>query len=307
MSEILRFEKGAAKRFTRRLSEQMSAWGKSAADNAISFLQLVNDNPGQAVDRIPEFILRARDSAGPGSHVWEAYAGGACELWTAPVLDIVGTIYPILPKDIRKRALEHSLDFLDRQNYFVAQDNVERINEPWLVGDIVLNRWIYWCGFEEYSDLLEKHQNWGEVYRKLDKIKSAFWFSMAVALKEHASDEVRENYYRFFPTLIDRTKDAIAAIAVVHAQTRFLKTGASLEESVEDELVGFDPTLLPDIKRRITEQKWVDLDEPVHINPSDGSTRWKHRSEIEVTYCPNKIVEIRVRRDLNLLNHPVQD
>lgn len=289
MSEILRFEDGVHKRIAREIINQMGSWEINAVDNANSFSQLLIDNPRQAIKRISEFIAKARDSEGPESHVYEAYTGGANESWTAPILDLVGVIYPILPQDVRKEALTHSLGFLDTQKYPIAQDNVERIDEPWLVGDIITNRPLYWCGFAEYCGLLQEHKSWGEVFKTLEsgKIKSAFWMSMAVAWRDCAADAVRENYPKFFPTLMDRTKDAIAAMTMVKAQNEFLQEGTSLKEAVERRLVRYDPQLIPDIRRKIQEAKWVDLDEAVYIkefDPIDGY--WKHRSKIKTTYSP---------------------
>ncbi len=287
MAKILEFEEKARQCVTDRIISQIGSWYQVAGDNAAEFGELINRNPNEAVNKIPEFIQKAIHSCGPDSSYVNAVAGGFNPDFTAPLFDLVGQIYPDLPKNTRAKALRSILDSIGTQTYPVAQLSVETINEPWLVGDIVANEPFYRPGFKEYSDLLQQHQSWVQIYPRLDKIRSAFWMSLAVIYEGSTSPEVRDNYYRFFPTLIDRTQDALAAYTMVYAQNNFLTKGVPLEEGVEKRLRKYDPKLRPSIRTKIVEQKWVDLDDYIYVkDESSDRGDWKRRSTITDTYSP---------------------
>lgn len=278
--ELLRFEDGVQKRLTESFIAPIKDWYNVSEENTAAFYELAVNDPNLAVQSLPEFIERARNSAGPGTKVYEAYVGGANHDWTGPLIDVVGTIYPLLETETRKQALVNTFDFLDRQNYVTAQDNLELVNEPWLVSDVLINCGnLYWCGYQQYVEMLEKYPTWAELYPHLRDVKSAFWMALAVSQSRFANDSIKDNFARVFPTLVDRTRDAIAAITIVRAQDKYLISGTPVIETVEASLFGYDHAWIPEIKRKLGEKKWVDLDKAVYVKKGE-EFEWKRRSEI---------------------------
>lgn len=260
MAEILRFENHYQKRLVDKIVDTIGDWYGQAEEVAQSYSKLMAENPTLAIAQLPAFINKARE-INPGGRWVETIAGGPNQDWTAPMLDIVGVVYPVLDKSVRREALLKCLGYLDGLNYFNSQNHVELINEPWLVGDIVINRPLYWCGFQEYCDLLQKHKTWKELYPQLLHTRSAFWLAMGVVRTEFASDEVKDNFYRVFPSLTDRTLDAIAGITHVHAEHESRKEGTPMKQNIESRLFKYGRRFHGDIIRKMTEGKWVSLEE----------------------------------------------
>lgn len=152
------------------------------------------------------------------------------------------------------------MSFLDGLNYFNAQDNVELINEPWLVADIIINRPLYWCGFEEYCKVLKERTTWEDFSSYIDSAKSAFFLAYAITIPKYSSENIRKNFYNEFPYLIDRTEDAIAAILFDFAQYENKKKRNSHKKYIEKELSKFDSILHKDILKKMQEAKWIKLD-----------------------------------------------
>jgi hypothetical protein len=260
--------------------KQLHSWNEIAKQNADNFYAIVNSDPEAAVTRIKEFILKARDTAGPNSHFWEGFVGGPNPDWMAPTLNAIGLIYPDLKTEVRKVAFKSVMGFLDGLKYGYSQNQVEVIDEPWLVADIVINRPLYWSGYADYIKILEKYRTWKDLYPHLSGAKSNFWLAYTVAKPEYASEDIRNNYFKIFPSLVDRTQDAIAAMAVVINQTFFISQGESFEEAVSNDLSQVDVRLVDGIKRKMQEKKWIDLDEPVYIRKAKDGNYYKRRSEV---------------------------
>lgn len=281
MPELLQFEAFARKKKIDQWMEVMGGWWEKADQVAEEYRGLITTDPKLAIKQLPDFLDKARDINPERSFV-EAVAGGPNPDWTAPLIDIIGAVYPSLDKQTRKEALSVSLNFLDVLNYFNSQQNVELINEPWLVSDIVINRPLYWCGFKKYCNLLEKNPTWESFYPHLKSVRSAFWLGMAVSRTKYASEPVQTNFYRMFPTLMDRTQDAIAAIIFVNAQNDYLEEDTPIIQSIESSLFKYDPRLYKGIVKKIEERKWVDLDQGVYVGDSKGKDRsdYIYRSDI---------------------------
>jgi len=282
--EILRFEDAVQMKLAKGFVAPIVDWYNVSAENTETFHELALRDPNLAVQQLPEFIERARNSAGPGTKAYEVYVGGANHDWTGPLIDVVGTVYSLLEVETRQQALGNIFGFLDQQNYFAAQDNVELVNEPWLVADILVNRDLYWCGYQQYVEMLEKHPNWSELFPHLGEVKSAFWMALAVSQPRFASDDVRGNFTSVFPTLVDRTQDAIAAITTAHAQNKFLTDDKPVAESVQASLFKYDHSWIPAIRRKIGEKKWIDLDNEVYVKRGEEH-EWKRRSQIPALEC----------------------
>jgi len=279
VEKIIRIEELMAKRDANQFVGTIGSWYENAACASTELGQLFINNPTMAVEKIPDFIMKVRDSAGEGSHAYEALTGGANPDWTGRMIDVVGEFYPTLSRSLRVKALKHTLGFIDLQNYMVAQDNVRLINEPALVRDILVNRSLYWCGCSKYVDLLEQNPEWTDLYPKLEKIASAFWMAFAVSQPKCSSEDIRNNFYAMFPTLIKGTQNAIAGLTYVRAQDDFLTKGIPVAQGVESRLFRYDRALWDGIKAGIKAKDWIDLDEPVYMG-SDTDTHWAYRSSI---------------------------
>ncbi len=255
MGDLLDFEKAYRERMVSKLMNQLGTMYQQANGVANDYYQLILKNPEEAIQRLPEFIERARD-INP-VRAYEAMAGGPNHDWTGPMLDILGIVYPELEKDAREKGLRQCMNFLDGLNSFYSQNHVELINDPWLASDIVITRPLYWCGYKQYCDLAEQNKSWKDFSEKMNSARSAFWLAMAITHPEYASLEVRKNFHETFPTLMDRTKDAIAAMVAVYGGRKAEREGLELADCIEERLAKHDPMLYDNIRAKIEEKKWI--------------------------------------------------
>src|SRR3989344_970605 len=256
MGDVINFEEEARKRQVDKMILTMGGMNYDARNIAGSYYQLMLEDPLKAIKELSLYIDKARDINPSGI---EAMAGGPNFSWTAPLLDILGVAYPILDKNARRECLTQCLYFLSDLNSFNAQNNVERINEPWLVADIVISRGLYWWGYEEYPESLSKHPTWADFYQHIESAKSAFWLALAITRPKYSSLEIRTKFYKQFPSLIDRTSDAIAAIIFNSAENANKESGTPMESSIKERLSKYDPVLHGVIKAKIQEEKWIKL------------------------------------------------
>lgn len=246
-------------RLVEKIVSILGEMDEKAGNIVNSFYLRIMENPLSAVEELHCFISKARN-INPGGMVGEAYAGGPNYDWTGPVIDMLGTIYPLLEKEVRKKGLLETLSFLDGLNYFNSQNNVELINEPWLVADIIINRPLYWPGYKQYCNLLEQNPNWIDFSQHIDSVKSKFWLALTITRPKYSSLDIRANFYTQFPDLIDRTGDAIATIIFNYAQQESQKNGNTIEPYIEENLLDYDPHLHNNIRKKIEEKKWIKLD-----------------------------------------------
>ena len=134
-------------------------------------------------------------------------------------MNIVGDLYPLLDKEERVIALQNVLGHLDGLRDDYATNHVERIHEPWLVCDVIINCWNYWPGASEYVSFLKKDPSWSEVFELTNSAQGKCWLTLAVVntVKENTTLDTRRHFYRTFPILVDCTLDFIAARIVVCA------------------------------------------------------------------------------------------
>jgi hypothetical protein len=256
MGKLLDFEKPHRERVTQGLMGDIGAMYKQASEVSYDYCRLMVENPTKAIQMLPEFLERAR--GGIQDRRIEGMAGGPNHDWTTPMFNILGAVYPTLDRDAREVGLKHCLKFLDGINGTYSQFHVELINEPWLASDIVITRPSYFCGYIEYCNFAKKNQKW-ENFSKIVP-RSAFWLSMAITHPEYTSLEVRKNYYEQFPTLMDRTKDAIAAMVAAYGGRKAENKGLKLEDCINERLIKHDPILHKEIRVKIEEKKWILLD-----------------------------------------------
>lgn len=258
MGDVIDAEKIFLERRVQRVINGIGDMYQQAGEVASAYYQLMLAKPEEAIQRFPEFMEKAR-GVNPG--IGEAMAGGPNHDWTAPIINIVGIIYSAQERNIRKNILQQCMNFLDGINYLNSQRNVALINDPWLAADIVITRPLYWCGYKEYCDLIKENKTWQEFSGKIETTRSDFWLAMAVTHPEHASLDIRTQFYKQYPTLMDRTEDAIAAMVAVYGGRKAERNGVPLETCINKRLVKHDPMLHDDIRRKIEEEKWILLSE----------------------------------------------
>ncbi len=269
MGDLIDFEKAVKERYVRKLEainkcsfddviSQLALIERRASEVICEYYQLMLQNPNQVVLRLPEFIEKVRE-ANPQRY-YESLAGGPKPEWTGSLLDILGMIYPSLERDERESGLKQCLYFLDSIRSDYAANQVELINDPWLAADIVITRPVYWCGYKEYANFALENKTWKSFSKKMNCTGSYFWLAMAVTHPEYTSLDVRKNFYEQYPILMDRTKDAIAAMVAVYGGRKVAREGLELEVCINERLVKHDSLLHDDIRLKIDEKKWVLLD-----------------------------------------------
>ena len=233
------------------------------------FVELAQEDPAQAIKEFPKTLERV---LGAGNNFFKGImCGGPHPAATVPLLNAIGGVYADVPREVRLSGLHQVFGFLDGLNYLNAQDNVELIQEPWLVGDILVNCSLYWPGFKPYVDRLEGVVTWDgfeqeflkqhdEDSRYLDA-PSTFWLAYAVARKDcSGSSEVRQVFSEVFPEVMDRTKDVAAALVADHSLLDELnpEKGIPYEQGVGERLGGeYEDSWHEDLVRRIGEEKWM--------------------------------------------------
>lgn len=236
------------------LGEKYATAGTLTAE----FAALAAEDPRGAIDRLSGFIERARDiNSNPA--FTEAIAGGPNQDWIAPLLNVIGDLYPAFDRATRERALRTCLSYLDGLNYFYSQNHLELMDGPWLVGDILINRGLYWCGYARQCELLTAHTTWDACAPLVEAARSKFWFAMAVINREYASPGVRHGFYGAYPRLVDHTLDAIAGLTQTHAEHRAARGDVLIEESVSHSLNRYDPNVHDEIRQKIIAHEWIEL------------------------------------------------
>src|SRR3989338_550766 len=237
------------------------------------FLELAQKNPKRAIEEFPRVLGQVLSS---GNGFFNGTnCGGPFEWVTAPLLNVIGSIYPKLPKDVRGSALSQAMNFLDGLRYDNSQRNVELIQEPWLVGDIYINRDLYWPGSKDYVERLKGITSWQEFESRFMKedekgnsyldAKSLFFLAYTLSRVEDGPQEIRRTFSEIFPDIAERTKDVIAAFIHDWAeyeeadQKRKIPYKKGLEEGIKD----YAPEWHDDIRERITQTKWVYLPETI--------------------------------------------
>jgi hypothetical protein len=258
MGNVINIEEARKKKSKEKLVSSVGVLYEAAGDIAKSFNKLMSENPVSAIKKLPEFIEKARNVI-PDRGLVEAAAGGPNPHWTSPMLDILGIVYPTLEKDVRKEGLLKCLNFLDNLGSGHAQCNVEFIDEPWLVADIAVNRPMYWRECEQYTWLLRGTKSWKNFSPYIMSAKSEFLLALAVIRPADSSLEIRTNFYKQYPDLIDRTLDAVAAITFERAIESNKRNGVSVDEYVNGRIRNYDPLFHDGIRKKIEEKKWIKL------------------------------------------------
>ena len=254
MGNVLSFRDGR----TKRVINQIGRMYNKANNLTQEYYQLMLNDPDKGIEELPNFLRGVR-KINPEPAL-ESMAGGPNHDWTGPMLNIIGIVYPILKIENREKALVKCLDFLDGLRYDYSQNHVELINEPLLIRDIIISRTIYWPGYQIYIDQLDKNKTWKDFKPYLEKTKSEFFLAYAVTKHEHSSIEVRTKFYKTFPDLMIRTKQAIGGIIYDEAKRYHEKDKITIEKYIDDTIIKYDPLLHNDIRKSMLEEDWIKID-----------------------------------------------
>lgn len=224
----------------------------------IEYKDLFKRDLAEAIKQLPLFLERVRNI---GDRGYESFAEGPNHDWACPLLNIIGNLYPLLSEEERNLAFQNVLNYLDGINSSYAQNHLKHMHEPWLVRDIVINRWIYWPGFEEYIHFFKQDPINTEFAEKILSSKSKCWFAYATIYnKEILSVQHREKrqiFYTAFPNLTDRTLDFIAARIKQGAITFAEKEGQTEAKYILEHFENVDPFVHERLKGKMYDRKWL--------------------------------------------------
>jgi hypothetical protein len=252
---------------TQRILNHITLMGSVVKEHYQEIFEEISlDNPSRAVEKFPEFLDKIL-SVGNGFFSGKM-CGGPYPPATIPLFNTIGSVYPLLPKEIRSQALEKVMNFLNRQNYVLSQEYVEGIHEPWLCADIIADsRFLYWPGYKEYINRLEGKVVWSDLEGDLVKqneegsyldVKSDFWFAFTVG-RASTSEHIRNSLTEFCPDLVERTKDACATIIAVETARPVSKKESknSFSQEAEIHLSHYAPEWHEDLVKKINGRNWV--------------------------------------------------
>jgi hypothetical protein len=226
-------------------------------------------NDPNIINEFQTILEKALNAATPVDRAFgEALGGGPHEGIPAAMCNNVGKVYPFLAIGPRIEALQGVVSMLDGYNYFLSQNVVELIHDPWLVRDILYSRWLYWPGFKEYIDALKglsRFEEFKDAFMsdgEIDKrqVKSSFFLSMALLRGDHTTDHIRQGFCEHFPRLTDKSLDAAAAICARDAKYYIRKEKLKREDAVMKTLQMHPKQFQSRLSRKISERKWITLD-----------------------------------------------
>jgi hypothetical protein len=256
MGEVVSLEERQRRKSVDALVNSIGGMYDSAGEFAEEFLDLAMNDPMQAVEQLPRFIAKARSINPPGI---EAMAGGPNHDWVAPMFNVLGAVYPFLPPDAREKGLRKCIDYLDGLNYFYSQNHVELIDEPLLVADIKINRYLYWPGYKHATALLEKYRGWDEFKEHMGEVRSEFFRTYPILKPKYASLNVRTGFAKEFPDLLERLLGAAAALTWDKAESIAKQDGKPYDSLLTEYMNDFDPLLHGMIHAKIGERNWIVL------------------------------------------------
>ena len=246
---------------TEKILNHISLVGAYVNESVIeTFRERILTNPETVADDLPKTLDQLL-SAGNG-FFRGIMCGGPYPPATAPLISAVGIVYPLLEREQQMRALNSCLDFLDGVRYDSSQENMEYVHEPLLLRDVIMNRSIYWPGFNQYSDKIKACATWDDFEKAFMKegrlaVQSAFLLSNAVCRTDVCNEHVRRCYTEAFPDLLDRTKDALAGFIHMGAAGDVKTKKIPYQQGVEDDLKTIYPLeWSEDLKERIRARKW---------------------------------------------------
>ena len=262
MADIINIQDFTGRKSAERVFGEITGLYAKAKLVIEEFNSFMENDPVSGIKMLPEFVEKIRNvNPEPG---YESLAGGPNTDWTGPILNILGAYYPTLDRTVRKQGLILAMDFLDRLSYDQSQDHVELVHEPWLAGDIILTRPLYYPGYSECIDLLKECSKWPEFVKNSHKIRSAFFMALAITRPEYSSLEIRTKFYKTHPELVDRTLDFIAALSFYKSRKFMEEEKIPEEAAVTKSLLHYDPLLHDNIQKKVKDHNWIRLSEELN-------------------------------------------
>ena len=259
LGSILLFQEALNKQNANRLQKKVQTFFETlrsqAGETFCQFDQLMQEDPKKAMEALPSFLDSVR--AKSGDRWIESLAGGPNHDVTVPLLNIVGAVYLDLDRETRTAGLRQCLSYLDGINCMYSADHVGRIDAPLLVGDIIINRPPYWAGYQEYAKALEHIKEWKNFQPLIENAKSEFWLTLSVFRQKYTSLEIRTRYFQHYPSLVDRSLDALAGILFEESSRCHENDGKTLQEDLDESFAMYDPVLHDRLHRKMEEKKWI--------------------------------------------------
>ncbi len=156
MSNVLERADLFRRKSFQRVASQISTAYNLTGDNAEDFRALAENNLGEAIRQLPTFIERARN-VNQNRALGEGLGGGPNPDWIMPLINAVGDFYTEMELEDRKELLVRCLHYFDRLNVSYVQQHMKVMRSALLIGDIYINRWVYFPGFMEEIELLKIH------------------------------------------------------------------------------------------------------------------------------------------------------
>jgi hypothetical protein len=157
---------GGFEEFSKKIEKAFSVHYEISNEVLNNFSQLLWINPEKALDQLlfvyDQSLDRAyTDENGSNNRCFvEMTCGGPHEGIPSAIYNSVGTIYPILDRKVKDKALKKILNILDKIRYdYVQISHTSYIKEPALLSDIIISRSLYWPGMDEGKDLIKKYNN----------------------------------------------------------------------------------------------------------------------------------------------------
>jgi hypothetical protein len=258
--------KKSCKPVTRMINDIGLSYARVLEMGIEPFEELAKKNPEEAVKQFPAFMDKVL-SMNNG-----LFSGVMCG---GPDYVVLGDIYPRMKGPVRTMAFQKVLGYLDGLNYINSQNHVERIPEPHLLRDIIINRWLYWPGYKFYTDSLQEAATWKDFEGNIANVlgvpeekqfmaPSLGWMGFALARKDTYRPDVVQEFSRQFPELSDRVKDFVGGLIVGQAMHHVLKQrkeekreGRSYGAFIEEKLTHYIEPWQSAIYERTRQQGWL--------------------------------------------------
>jgi hypothetical protein len=253
MGQVINLGEERRKRAFDRVVGQIGGMYQQAESIINEYIEEVLQDPRKAFNKLPKYLERVDGTNNPMLGCDPNFD------WSVPMFNMVGAVYPELEKEGRELGLRKILNYLDGINNVRVQPFIERMHEPWLVGDILVSRWIYWPGCKVDARKIEKASEWSELESDFNSTLSQFFFAFSVIAVDWTGSTlgVRQSFYEKEPDLTDRTLDTIAAMTYLGAFDDIERKNIPLEVGIEKRIKTYDTYFHDEIRNKMKEEKWI--------------------------------------------------
>lgn len=128
MVEIIDIKVVYSRKSLEKAIGKMERFYDKAGSIANEYYSLMQENPDKAITELPQFLERVRN-INENRYFCETLVGPNHD-WTAPLFNVLGSLYHTLDREYREKILFKTMNYLDGLRFDYAQDNVELINNP---------------------------------------------------------------------------------------------------------------------------------------------------------------------------------